>query len=84
MVPFFLLLSTLPSSLSYLLPLFLFFALQKGDKDRLIKIFSKPVGEKTEEDIKFVLEEFIKVKDEVITLRDKYLEECLDSLGWML
>ncbi|OLS23217.1 MAG: Geranylgeranyl diphosphate synthase [Candidatus Heimdallarchaeota archaeon LC_3] len=60
--------------------LFLYFALQKGDKDALREIFSKPVGEKTDEDIKIVHQEFVKVKEDVLALRDKYLEECLDAL----
>jgi geranylgeranyl diphosphate synthase type II len=60
--------------------LFLYYALQKGRKEELIKIYSKPVGEKTDDDIKLVHEEFQKVEEDVIALRDKYLEECLDSL----
>ncbi|MHA1991513.1 MAG: polyprenyl synthetase family protein [Candidatus Hodarchaeales archaeon] len=64
--------------------LFLFYALQKGRKSELIEIYSKPVGEKTDEDIKLVLEEFQKVKEDVIALRDKYLEECIDSLEQLM
>lgn len=60
--------------------LFLYYALQKGKKDELIRIYSKPVGEKSDEDIKLVHAEFQKVKDDVVALRDKYLEECLDAL----
>ncbi|MFW9928236.1 MAG: polyprenyl synthetase family protein [Candidatus Thorarchaeota archaeon] len=60
--------------------LFLYYSLKKGNKEKLIEIYSKPVGKKTDEDIKFVMNEFKKVQDDVIALRDKYLEECLDKL----
>lgn len=60
--------------------LFLFYSLQSGHADKLKEIYSKPVGEKTEEDIKYVLDVFRTVKDKIIADRDNYLESCLDRL----
>lgn len=61
--------------------LFLFFALQKGENgDKIKDIYNKPVGDKTEEDIRFVLQVFEEVKDQVIEVRDTYFESCLDRL----
>ncbi|MHA2364440.1 MAG: polyprenyl synthetase family protein [Candidatus Hodarchaeales archaeon] len=60
--------------------LFLYYALQTEHADRIKEIYSKPIGEKTIEDIRFTLSAFEMVKDSVIEIRDKYLENCLDRL----
>ena len=62
--------------------LFLYYALQTEHKDKLIEIYKKAVGKKTEEDIKFVVDIFKTphVKDKVIEDRDNFLETCLNRL----
>ena len=60
--------------------LFLYYSLQTEHRDHLIEIYKKPVGEKTEKDIKFVVEVFKTVKNKVIEDRDILLEKCLDEL----
>ncbi len=60
--------------------LFLLFALQDEHADRLKKIYNKPVGEKSKEDIKFVLTAFEKHIDKVLEVRDKYFESCIEGL----
>ena len=60
--------------------LFLYYSLQTEHKDKLISIYSKGIGDKTEEEIKFVLEIFKTVHEKVIKDRDDYLETCLDRL----
>ena len=60
--------------------LFLFYSLQTEHADKLKEIYSKPVGEKTEEDIRFVLSVFKTVKEKIIADRDSFLESCLKRL----
>ncbi len=60
--------------------LFLFYSLQTEHADKLKEIYSKPVGEKTEEDVQFVLDIFQSVKDHIIADRDNFLESCLERL----
>ena len=60
--------------------LFLYYALQTSHSERLKEIYSKPVGDKTEEDVMFVLDIFKTVKEKIIAERDKFLESCLDRL----
>lgn len=60
--------------------LFLYYSLQTEHAEKLKQIYSKPVGEKTEEDILFVLEVFKTVKDKILEDRDRFLESCLDRL----
>jgi geranylgeranyl diphosphate synthase type II len=60
--------------------LFLYFAMRTENALKLKQIYNKPVGEKTEEDIKQILEIFRSVNDEVQQIRDKYLENSLNEL----
>ena len=60
--------------------LFFYYALQTSNTDRLKEIYSKEVGEKSDEDISFVLEIFKSVKSQVLDDRDRYLESCLNRL----
>lgn len=60
--------------------LFLFFILQTEYASQIKKIYNKPVGEKTEEDIKFVIEAFRSVNHKVREVRDKYAQFCLNEL----
>jgi geranylgeranyl pyrophosphate synthase len=60
--------------------LFLYYSLQTEHKEKLIEIYKKPVGKKSEEDIKFVVDVFKQVKDNVIADRDLFLETCLNRL----
>ena len=61
--------------------LFLYYALQGENKEHIQEIYTKNVGEKTKEDIKFVLEAFKDVQSQVIQDRDTYLENCLKQLN---
>lgn len=60
--------------------LFLYYSLQTENAEKLKEIYSKPVGDKTEEDVQFVLEVFKTVKDKIIADRDDFLESCLSRL----
>ncbi len=62
--------------------LFLAFALKKEDqtRQRLIEIYSKPVGEKTEEELKEVVKIFYSVMPEVEEERDHQLKLALEEL----
>ncbi len=60
--------------------LFLYYSLQTEHASKLKEIYSKPVGDKTEEDVMFVLDIFKSVKDKIIADRDNYLESCLNRL----
>lgn len=60
--------------------LFLYYSLKTEHKDKLIEIYSKNVGDKTQEDMSFVIEIFRTIKEKVIADRDNYLEKCLDRL----
>lgn len=53
--------------------LFLYFALKKENADKIKKIYDKPVGKKTEEDIDFILKVFKKCAPQVKEQRDTYL-----------
>lgn len=64
--------------------LYLYFALQKNHREELVRIYSLPVGKKTDKDVRFVVSEFQKVKEDIINLRDQYLEKCLDELDELI
>jgi geranylgeranyl diphosphate synthase type II len=60
--------------------LFLYFALQTEYASKIKKIYNKPVGKKTEEDLNVVLEAFRSVKDNVIEVKDKYTQFSLQEI----
>lgn len=60
--------------------LFLHFALQTEYASQIKKIYNKPVGEKTEEDIKFIIEAFRSVNQKVREVRDEYAQFCIQEL----
>lgn len=60
--------------------LFLYYSLKTVHAEKLKEIYSKPVGEKTEDDILFVLDVFRTVKDKILEDRDRFLENCLERL----
>jgi len=60
--------------------LFLYFALQTENTSQIKKIYNKPVGEKTEEDIKFVIETFRSINQKVREVRDEYAQFCIKEL----
>ena len=60
--------------------LFLYFALQTESASQIKKIYNKPVGEKTEEDIKFIIEAFRSVNHKVREVRDEYAQFCIQEL----
>jgi geranylgeranyl diphosphate synthase type II len=60
--------------------LFLFFALQTEYASQIQKIYNKPVGKKTEEDIKFIIEAFRSVNHKVRDVRDEYAKFCIQEL----
>ena len=60
--------------------LFLYFALQTPYAPQIKEIYNKQVGEKTEEDIKFVIEAFQSVNQKVREVRDEYSKFCLQEL----
>jgi geranylgeranyl diphosphate synthase type II len=60
--------------------LFLYYSLKTEHNEKIKAIYSKPVGEKTEEDILFILEIFKTVKSNILEDRDRFLESCLDRL----
>jgi len=60
--------------------LFLYYSLKTEHKEKLIEIYKKSVGKKTVEDIKYVVDVFKTVKDNVVEDRDRFLESCLDRL----
>ncbi|MFX0205206.1 MAG: polyprenyl synthetase family protein [Candidatus Hodarchaeota archaeon] len=60
--------------------LFLYFALQTEYTSQIKKIYNKPVGEKTEEDIKFIIEAFRSVNQKVREVRDEYAQFCIQEL----
>ena len=60
--------------------LFLYYSLQTVHAEKLKEIYSKPVGEKTEDDVLFVLDVFRTVKDKILEDRDRFLENCLERL----
>ena len=64
--------------------LYLYFTLQKGNRKELMRIYSVPVGKKTDKDVKFVVSEFQKVKEDIIAVRDQYLEKCLTELDELM
>jgi geranylgeranyl diphosphate synthase type II len=60
--------------------LFLLFALQGPHRDQICEIYAKPLGEKSSQDIRFVLEVFKEVAPSVNQLRDQYLHSALTTL----
>lgn len=60
--------------------LFLYFALQTEYASQIKKIYNKPVGKKTEKDIKFIIEAFRSVDQEVREVRDEYAQFCIQEL----
>ncbi|MFX0212017.1 MAG: polyprenyl synthetase family protein [Candidatus Hodarchaeota archaeon] len=60
--------------------LFLYFVLQTEYASRIKQIYNKPVGEKTEEEINFVIEAFRSVNHKVREVRDKYAQFCIQEL----
>ncbi|MHA2329684.1 MAG: polyprenyl synthetase family protein [Candidatus Hodarchaeales archaeon] len=60
--------------------LFLYFVLQTNYASKIKNIYNKPIGEKTEEEIDFVIEAFRSVNDEVKKIRDKYAQFSLQEL----
>jgi geranylgeranyl diphosphate synthase type II len=61
--------------------LFLHFALQTEDSSKVKEIFNKPVGEKTEEEIKFILKVFNQIADKVVDVRNKFFKSAIQELN---
>ena len=61
--------------------LFLYFALQTEHSQRVKGIFNRPVGEKTEIEVREILEVFRSVNPQVLKVRNKYLEFALRELS---
>ena len=60
--------------------LFLYFGLQTEYADQIRKIYDKPVGQKSEEDIKFILKVFNECSSQVSKVRDEYLSKAVTTL----
>lgn len=60
--------------------LFLYFVLQTEYASQIKKIYKKPIGEKTEEEINLVIEAFRSVSQKVREVRDKYAKFCIQEL----
>ncbi|MFX0125762.1 MAG: polyprenyl synthetase family protein [Candidatus Hodarchaeota archaeon] len=60
--------------------LFLYFALQSEYASQVKKIYNKPVGEKTDQEIRFVIEAFRSVNHKVREVRDEYAQFCIQEL----
>lgn len=60
--------------------LFLAYALQLPDRKRIIEIYSKPVGQKTEEELKEVVSTFAKVMPQVEGERDQQIDIAIQEL----
>lgn len=60
--------------------LFLLYALMSPHRDRIREIYAKPLGEKSSQDIRFVLEVFQEVAPSINQLRDEYLQRALTML----
>ncbi len=60
--------------------IFLYYALKTKYAPKIKEIYSKPVGQKTEDDIEFVLESFRSIQDEVRKIRDKNHNIALQAL----
>ncbi|MHA2296143.1 MAG: polyprenyl synthetase family protein [Candidatus Hodarchaeales archaeon] len=66
--------------------MFLHYALQEPEYDMIMEIYGKPIGEKTKEDIEFVLDVFRRqtVLGRVLKLRDEYLDSCIAGLDKLM
>ena len=60
--------------------LFLLFALQSPHRVRIREIYAKPLGEKSPQDIRFVLEVFNEITPSIHRLRDAYLLKASTAL----
>ncbi len=60
--------------------LFLYFALQTEHEAKLKEIYNKPVGEKSKDDIKYVLNVFHSCTNQVREVRDKYYRSAITGL----
>ncbi len=60
--------------------LFLYYSLQTDRAPKVKEIFNKPVGEKTEEDIKFILSLFNEIADKVKDVRNQYFNNAIQEL----
>ncbi len=60
--------------------LFLYFALQTEYASQIKEIYNKPVGEKSDKDIKFIIEAFRSVNQNVREVRDEYAHFCIQEL----
>jgi geranylgeranyl diphosphate synthase type II len=61
--------------------LFLHFALQTEDSSKVKEIFNKPVGEKSEKDIKFILKVFNQIADKVADVRNTFFKSAIQELN---
>ena len=60
--------------------LFLYFALQTEHAPKMKEIYNKQVGEKSKDDIKYVLDVFHSCTDQVREVRDKYYRSAINGL----
>jgi geranylgeranyl pyrophosphate synthase len=60
--------------------LFLLFALSSPHRDRIREIYAKPLGEKSSQDICFVLEVYEEIVQSILQLRDNYLNGAVAML----
>ncbi|MHA2203738.1 MAG: polyprenyl synthetase family protein, partial [Candidatus Hodarchaeales archaeon] len=60
--------------------LFLYFALQTEYASQIKEIYNKPVGEKTDKDIEFIIEAYRSVNQKVREVRDEYAQFCIQEL----
>jgi geranylgeranyl diphosphate synthase type II len=61
--------------------LFLYFALKTNHAPKVKEIFNKPVGEKTESEVKTILEIFNVIADNVEEVRDGYFKQAIQGLN---
>lgn len=60
--------------------LFLYFSLQTDRAPKVKEIYNKPIGEKTEEEIKFILSIFNEIANKVEDVRNQYFDNALQEL----
>jgi geranylgeranyl diphosphate synthase type II len=60
--------------------LFLYFSLKTSSASKVKEIYNKEIGEKSEEEIKTILEVFSSIQDKVKDVRDHYAKIAIDGL----
>jgi len=61
--------------------LFLHYTLQTDHRSKIMEIYSKPVGEKSDDDMKFVIDLFCGVLDKVIDIKNGFMNTALEELN---